>query len=291
MEEQSVINFEKKAASSVYKALDNKINAIVSGLFENSTKNLIYPLEELSEANLSEYISDFLRMEENEFKEIELNGNYIRIKYKKKFINLFVNIVKDKNKSNSNFVMVRNTQNSYKNISNENSSNVINANLILEFLVSEKDNFYNRISLSSIPNSKLRNIYKPQDILDDECPIEYTYFDMNKLVDINKEVWRYQILYTRDNEFENCEDINIAKQIEKIELKYLKKYYHFLKFAEDEMLSGFQTKESIKNDWQGYYKTEISDFAVGAIANSICTFKWKGNWSTQFMSSRIRFIF
>lgn len=54
------------------------------------------------------------------------------------------------------------------------------------------------------------------------------------------------------------------KEIEQIEEKYLNKYYHFLKFAEDEMLLGFKTKESIKSDWKKYYGSKISDFAVGA---------------------------
>jgi len=54
------------------------------------------------------------------------------------------------------------------------------------------------------------------------------------------------------------------KKIEEIELKYLKKYYYFLKFAEDEMFFGFQTKEKIKDDWYDNYKSGISDFAVGA---------------------------
>jgi hypothetical protein len=54
------------------------------------------------------------------------------------------------------------------------------------------------------------------------------------------------------------------KEIEKIELKYLKKYYYFLKFAEDELLYGFKTKEKIKNDWFDKYKSGISDFSVGA---------------------------
>lgn len=59
-------------------------------------------------------------------------------------------------------------------------------------------------------------------------------------------------------------------EIEQIEYKYLKKYYYFLKFSEDEMFSGFQTKEIIKDDWSGLYGTGdrdgdgISDFAVGA---------------------------
>ena len=54
------------------------------------------------------------------------------------------------------------------------------------------------------------------------------------------------------------------KQVEELEYKYLMKYYHFLKFAEDEMMLGFKTKEKIKDDWYGYYASGISDFAVGA---------------------------
>jgi hypothetical protein len=44
----------------------------------------------------------------------------------------------------------------------------------------------------------------------------------------------------------------------------LNKYFHFLKFAEDELLFGFKTKERIQDDWIGLYKSGISDFAVGA---------------------------
>lgn len=54
------------------------------------------------------------------------------------------------------------------------------------------------------------------------------------------------------------------EEIEKIEYKYLNKYFYFLKFAEDEMFYGFKTKEKIKNDWFGLYGKGISDFAVGA---------------------------
>lgn len=62
------------------------------------------------------------------------------------------------------------------------------------------------------------------------------------------------------------EEFNELNKIEQIELKYLNKYYHFLKFAEDEMFYGFKTKEKIKSDWIGLYGKDrgISDFAVGA---------------------------
>lgn len=54
------------------------------------------------------------------------------------------------------------------------------------------------------------------------------------------------------------------REIEELEKKYLNKYYYFLKFAEDELFKGFKTKETIKDDWFEYYKSGISDFAVGA---------------------------
>jgi len=66
------------------------------------------------------------------------------------------------------------------------------------------------------------------------------------------------------------------KQIEQIEYKYLKKFYHFMKFAEDEMMSGFATKESIKDDWFGKYGSNISDFAVGAERIIYSLFNGKG---------------
>lgn len=48
------------------------------------------------------------------------------------------------------------------------------------------------------------------------------------------------------------------KQIEEIENKYLNKFYHFMKYTEDEMMFWFQTKEKIKDDWIWKYWTEIS---------------------------------
>ena len=37
--------------------------------------------------------------------------------------------------------------------------------------------------------------------------------------------------------------------LEKLEYKYLIKYYHFLKFTQDEILKGLDTKNAIKDDW------------------------------------------
>lgn len=66
------------------------------------------------------------------------------------------------------------------------------------------------------------------------------------------------------------------QEIEKLENKYLNKFYHFLKSFEDEMMDGFQTKEKIKDDWFGKYGTNISDFAVGAERIIYALFNGKG---------------
>jgi len=62
----------------------------------------------------------------------------------------------------------------------------------------------------------------------------------------------------------NSSTLTRLRSIEEIELKYLLKYYHFLKFAEDEILYGFKTKDRIRNDWWGLYASGISDFSTGA---------------------------
>lgn len=57
------------------------------------------------------------------------------------------------------------------------------------------------------------------------------------------------------------------KQIEELEHKYLMKYWYFLKYAEDEIILGFDSKNDILEDWKGLYGSEdggISDFAVGS---------------------------
>lgn len=56
-------------------------------------------------------------------------------------------------------------------------------------------------------------------------------------------------------------------QIEELEKKYLNKFFHFLKYVEDEMIEGFDSKEKIRSDWEHLYGTGnggISEFAVGA---------------------------
>ncbi|MFA5333325.1 MAG: hypothetical protein WC376_02420 [Candidatus Nanoarchaeia archaeon] len=71
------------------------------------------------------------------------------------------------------------------------------------------------------------------------------------------------------------------KNIESMEYKYLKKFYHFLKYTEDEMLFGFNTKEKIKEDWIRFWDPEeegkgISGFATGAERIVYSLFNGKG---------------
>jgi hypothetical protein len=65
-------------------------------------------------------------------------------------------------------------------------------------------------------------------------------------------------------------------RIEEIELKYLNKFYYFLKYTEEEMLFGFNTKEKIKDDWIDKYSSGISGFAVGAERIIYSLFNGKG---------------
>ena len=64
------------------------------------------------------------------------------------------------------------------------------------------------------------------------------------------------------------DDNNLTlQQIEELEKKYLDKYWYFLKFVEDEIIQGFNTKNDIIDDWIGKYGNGtdgISSFAVGS---------------------------
>lgn len=56
------------------------------------------------------------------------------------------------------------------------------------------------------------------------------------------------------------------KQVEEIEYKYLKKFYHFLKYSQDELLEGLSSKEKIRGDWEKLWGNDQrgSENAVGA---------------------------
>lgn len=57
------------------------------------------------------------------------------------------------------------------------------------------------------------------------------------------------------------------KELEKLEYKYLMKYWYFLKFVEDEIVKGMLSMEDIRSDWEGLYGNAeggISQFDVGS---------------------------
>lgn len=57
------------------------------------------------------------------------------------------------------------------------------------------------------------------------------------------------------------------EEIEKLEHKYLMKYWYFLKFVEDEIVKGMLSMEDIRQDWEGFYGNPdggISLFDVGS---------------------------
>lgn len=54
------------------------------------------------------------------------------------------------------------------------------------------------------------------------------------------------------------------KVIEFWENEYLEQIYYLLKIDKEKMLSGFDTKEDIRADWERYLGAETSDFATGS---------------------------
>ena len=62
---------------------------------------------------------------------------------------------------------------------------------------------------------------------------------------VTEEMSRLQALFEVHWEDKNPWIDENNQEIEKLENKYLNKFYHFLKSIEDEMMAGFQTKEKI----------------------------------------------
>jgi len=55
-------------------------------------------------------------------------------------------------------------------------------------------------------------------------------------------------------------------EVEKLEEKYLNKFYHFLKYIEDELLYSFKSGKNIEDDWKDFWGGEnkgISSFSAG----------------------------
>lgn len=60
------------------------------------------------------------------------------------------------------------------------------------------------------------------------------------------------------------DNLEQKRKIEFWENEYLKQIYYLLKIDEEKMLSGFDTKEDIRDDWQQFLGAETSDFATGS---------------------------
>ena len=54
------------------------------------------------------------------------------------------------------------------------------------------------------------------------------------------------------------------RKIEFWENEYLEQIYYLLKIDKEKMLSGFDTKEDIRDDWEQFLGAETSDFATGS---------------------------
>lgn len=87
---------------------------------------------------------------------------------------------------------------------------------------------------------------------------------MNKSVTVpTKQVTKADTFRKKDKQNEEL------RRIEELECKYLDKYYHLMKFAEDEIIKGLKTKDRIKDDWHSKWNPDedgkgISDFSIGA---------------------------
>lgn len=55
------------------------------------------------------------------------------------------------------------------------------------------------------------------------------------------------------------------EELERLEHKYLMKYWYFMKFVEDDMVRGLKSMDDIRSDWEGLYGGEggASQFDVG----------------------------
>ncbi|WP_449460509.1 hypothetical protein [Streptococcus suis] len=92
--------------------------------------------------------------------------------------------------------------------------------------------------------------------------------------------------------FDNS-DISL-QEIEKLEHKYLMKYWYFLKFVEDEIVRGMLSMDEIRNDWQGRYGnteggTSLFDVGCERIVYALLNGKIAGQPNSSPVSSDLFF--
>lgn len=292
--DNDILRYEKEFAKIIENTFWNNEQTILSKLFNAMSSKKTFPLTHI---DVNQFASDFWNDYLSGNAKIKpvtqsITSNHIIIEKRKYIVNLWIkNISKSSARLDDSLFCVEKANTSY--ISNKMSTigtkrwqptvNLYtngkpNLTYILEF-AEDTDNFFSSIRLVCIPHGQLETKYSGTSIISTQNTgnPDSVYFDFNKiLVTDAQKSWRYRVLYSRKNKFNSLAEINEIQQIEEKEKKYLNKYYHFMKYCEDEMLSGFRTKEKIKSDWIGYYGTNISDFAVGAERIVYALFNGKG---------------
>ena len=79
------------------------------------------------------------------------------------------------------------------------------------------------------------------------------------------------------------------KKLEALEHKYLMKYWYFLKFVEDDIIKGLHSKEEIRLDWDGKYKSSEFDVGCERIIYALLNGKIAGQPNSSPVSSDLFF--
>lgn len=286
--EKEILRYENEFMKILRNTFYSNEQDIVSNLFRKMSKNCKYPLNQMDPTCFAKDFWDFYLSKNSKVKPLkfEILNNCIKIEKRKYIAYLWINKIPNNYAFfKETLLYVNNSNNTYTNgISNGNhtidlyNDNKPNLTFILEF-AEDTDHFFSSIRLACIPHGQLYTKYGGSNIISSKNSNDNKslYFDFNKIINKdNNKSWRYSILYIRYTKFNSDREVMEIKEIEKKEMKYLNKYYHFMKYCEDEMLQGFKTKEKIKNDWIGYYKSGISDFSVGAERIVYALFNGKG---------------
>jgi len=286
--DKKIKDYEETVQKGISKSFLNNDQDIILYLFKDMSSKESFPLEKINITKFLNYFWKFLESEHDKINPIkcEIKDNHLMFETRKYIAHIWVNTIEESSAFfKENLIHIKETTCTYKtNLFqgkiDEFKDSKPNLTFILEF-AENTDNFFSSIRLACIPHGNLKysenaseNFLTKRSALPD--PNNF-YFDFDKfLVSSENEKWRYTILYFRQNKFSSLDEIYELKKIEEIEKKYLDKYYHFMKYCEDEMLSGFKTKEKIKSDWEKFYGSSISSFSVGAERIVYSIFNGKG---------------
>lgn len=290
-----ILKYEKEFAKYIENAFGDNEQTIISDLFTDMSKDKVFPLTSIDvNAFANKFWNNYLSTNTkiNPVSSSVIN-NCIIVEKRKYIAHLWIKRIAQANAQlKDDLFDVDETMSSYFTDTTpviigskswnpkitQYQGNIPNLTFILEF-AEDTDNFFSSIRLTCIPHGQLKTLYGKASIISTKNTgvSSSVYFDFKQIINIDaKKSWRYRVLFSRLSKFNSPAEIEEVKQIEEKEKKYLNKYYHFMKYSEDEMLYGFRTKEKIKSDWIGYYGTNISDFAVGAERIVYALFNGKG---------------